>query len=128
MTPTVPQPPPTAPLPLPPPLQTAQLNAEAARASLLSLATDPGLAGAALAAEVSKLVRLGLKAPNDFWERAMSERSAVIMASSNRHAREKAALERQQQQQQVGGGAAEWGCKWASGAVVSAADGRQVTI
>ena len=85
--------------------QTAQLKAEAARASLLSLATDHGLAGAALAAEVDKLVRLGLRAPNEFWERLMSERSQVIIANSNKHAREKVALERRQAQLQVRAGA-----------------------
>jgi hypothetical protein len=84
-------------------LQAAQLKAESARASLLTLASDHGLAGPALGAEVDKLVRLGLKAPNDFWERLMSERSQVIIANSNRHGREKVALERKQAQLQVGG-------------------------
>ncbi|KAL4450221.1 hypothetical protein ABPG77_010890 [Micractinium sp. CCAP 211/92] len=72
------------------------LKAEQSRASLLALATDHTLAGSALAAEVEKLVRLGMRAPNDFWERLMSERSQLILAASNRHAREKAALERAQ--------------------------------
>jgi hypothetical protein len=84
-------------------LQAAQLKAESARASLLTLASDHGLAGPALSAEVDKLVRLGLKAPNDFWERLMSERSQVIIANSNRHGREKVALERKQAMLQVGG-------------------------
>lgn len=56
---------------------TAQLRGESARASLLALASDHSLAGSALGAEVDKLVRLGLKAPNDFWEKLMSERSQV---------------------------------------------------
>jgi PHP family Zn ribbon phosphoesterase len=67
----------------------------------MALATDQGLAGHALAAEVDKLVRLGLKAPHDFWEKLMSERSQTIMANSNRHSREKKALEQRQQQLQV---------------------------
>ena len=82
--------------------QAAQLKAESARASLLTLASDHGLAGPALGAEVDKLVRLGLKAPNDFWERLMSERSQVIIANSNRHGREKVAMERKQAQLEVG--------------------------
>lgn len=67
----------------------------------MALATDQGLASHALAAEVDKLVRLGLKAPHDFWEKLMSERSQTIMANSNRHSREKKALEQRQQQLQV---------------------------
>lgn len=51
---------------------------------------------------MEKLVQLGLKAPNDFWEKLVSERSQVIITNSNKHAREKAALERRQQQLQVG--------------------------
>lgn len=89
---------------------SAQLKAESARASLLSLACDHSLSGSALGAEVEKLVRLGLKAPNDFWEKLMSERSQVIIAASNRHAREKAALERSVAALQVGGlGRPRWG-------------------
>ena len=83
-------------------LQSAQLKAEAARASLLALASDHSLAGSVLAAEVDKLVQLGLKAPNDFWEKLMTERSQVITSISNKHARERAALEQRQQQLQVG--------------------------
>lgn len=89
-----------------PQLANAQsaLKAEQGRASLLAVCGDHTLAGPALAAEVDKLVRLGMKAPNDFWERLMSERSQLIMAASNRHAREKAALEQGQTELQASTG------------------------
>ena len=46
---------------------------------------------------------LGLQQPNAFWERLMSERSAVILASANKWGRERAALERRQAELQARG-------------------------
>ena len=81
----------------------AQLKQEAQRASLLALASDHTLAGPSLAAEVAKLVSQGLPPPHDFWERLMSERSQLIMATSNKWARERAALERRHAELQARG-------------------------
>ncbi|PRW60389.1 hypothetical protein C2E21_1164 [Chlorella sorokiniana] len=80
---------------------TAQLKTESGRTALLNLAADHTLVGSALGTEVRKLVQLGMKAPNDFWEKLMSERNSIIAANNNRHARERSALERQQEKLQA---------------------------